>query len=84
MRRTPYLHVTVLQIERHKIFYTKTTMKKCCSESRKGLFFVSISLIDLFANSSGSKDRPHGVCCENGKWFNEGDVVQLSQVSFDV
>jgi hypothetical protein len=30
--------VTVLQIERHKIFYTKTTTKKCCSESRKGLF----------------------------------------------
>jgi hypothetical protein len=37
-------------------FYTKTAAEKC-SESRKGFSFVSIYLIELFANSFESRDR---------------------------
>jgi hypothetical protein len=58
MRRTPKLHVTILRIQQYNFFlYTKTAAKKCSSESRKRFSFVSISLIELFANTFKSKDR---------------------------
>jgi hypothetical protein len=58
MRRTLEFHVTVLWIQHHKFFYTKTAVKKCSLEGRIGFSFVSISLIDLFANSFKSRTGP--------------------------